>query len=241
MVRCACAALLLLLAIRPAAAEDPDALWKIISQQCVPNEREYGQPQPCAKVDLTGDYVVLKDRVGATQFLVMPTDRITGIEDPAILAPNAPNYWEDAWQARSYVDERAHRTMPRDTISLAINSVSGRTQNQLHIHVDCVRPDVKNALHDHANAIGATWSKFPGHLAGHDYLAMRIEAPDLAHSNPFYLLANDLPGAKSDMGHYTLVVVGLPDGFALLAGHATGPTNRGSGEELQDHTCALAH
>lgn len=241
MVRSAAATLLLLLAIRPAAAEDADALWKIISQQCVPNEREYGQPKPCAKVDLSGEYVVLKDRVGATQFLVMPTDRITGIEDPAILAPNAPNYWEDAWQARSYVDERAHRTMPRDTISLAINSVSGRTQNQLHIHVDCVRPDVKHALHDHANAIGASWAKFPQRLAGHDYVAMRIAAPDLTHSNPFDLLADDLPGAKADMGNYTLVVVGLTDGFALLAGHATGPTNRGSGEELQDHTCALAH
>jgi CDP-diacylglycerol pyrophosphatase len=241
MVRSACAALLFLLAIRPAAAEDPDALWKIISQQCVPNEREYGQPKPCVKVDLTGEYVVLKDRSGATQFLVMPTDRVTGIEDPAILAPNAPNYWEDAWQARSYVDELSHRTMPRDTISLAINSVDGRTQNQLHIHVDCVRPDVRSALHDHASAISATWTKFPEPLAGHDYMAMRIAAPDLTHSNPFDLLANALPGAKADMGHYTLVVVGLTDGFALLAGHASGLTDRGSGEELQDHTCALAH
>ena len=241
MVRSVCAAFLLVLAIRPAVAEDPDALWNIISQKCVPNEREYGQPKPCDKVDLTGEYVVLKDRDGATQFLVMPTDRITGIEDPAILAPNAPNYWEDAWEARSFVDERAHRTMPRDTISLAINSVSGRSQNQLHIHVDCVRPDVRNALHDHADSIGATWAKFPKQLAGHDYMAIRIAAPDLAHSNPFDLLADDVPGAKADMGHYTLVVVGLTDGFVLLAGHATGLTNHGSGEELQDHTCALAH
>ncbi len=241
MVRCACATLLFLLALRSASAEDPDALWKIISQQCVPNEREYGQPKPCAKVDLTGEYVVLKGRNGATQFLVMPTDRVSGIEDPAILAPNAPNYWEDAWQARSYVDERAHRTMPRDTISLAVNSASGRTQNQLHMHVDCVQPNVLNALRDHAGAIGASWTKFPERLAGHDYMAMRIDAPDLTHSNPFDLLADDLPGAKSDMGHYTLVVVGLANGFALLAGHATGLTNRGSGEELQDHTCALAH
>jgi CDP-diacylglycerol pyrophosphatase len=241
MVRFACAALLFLFAIRPAVAEDPDVLWKIINQQCVPNEREYGQPKPCEKVDLTGDYVVLKDRDGATQFLVMPTERVTGIEDPAILAPNAPNYWEDAWEARSYVDERADRTMPRDTISLAINSISGRTQNQLHIHVDCVRPDVRNALHDHADAIGAAWTKFPEQLAGHGYMAMRIAAPDLTHSNPFDLLADDLPGAKTDMGHYTLVVVGQADGFVLLAGHATGLTNRGSGEELQDHTCALAH
>ena len=36
--------------------------------------------------------------------------------------------------------------MPRDDISLAVNSVYGRSQNQLHIHIDCVRSDVRNAL-----------------------------------------------------------------------------------------------
>ena len=43
------------------------------------------------------------------------------------------------------------------------------------------------------------------------------------------------------MAHYTLVLVGVADGFVLLAGRAAGITNRGSGEELQDHACAAAH
>ena len=73
----------------------------------------------------------------------------------------APNYWNAAWQARHFVDERAHRTMPRETISLAINSASGRTQNQLHIHIDCVRLDVQAALREHAGAIGTAWAPFP--------------------------------------------------------------------------------
>ena len=53
--------------------------------------------------------------------------------------------------------------------------------------------------------------------------------------------ADGIPGARADMAHYTLVLVGVADGFVLLAGHADGIANRGSGEELQDHACAAAH
>ena len=232
------AALLVLLAGR--AAADPDALWYIVSEQCVPDQQQSHSPKPCALVDLAAGYVVLKDRDGNTQFLVMPTARITGIESPAILAPDAPNYWQDAWDARRFVDARAGRELPRDDISLAINSEYGRTQNQLHIHVDCVRPDVRTALQAHADAIGPQWAPFPVPLAGHDYLAMRLAQQEFAASNPFDLLANGVPGARNDMGRYTLVVVGDPTGFVLLAGRADGLANRGSGEELQDHACAAA-
>ena len=237
----AVAALLALLALSRPAMADSDALWYIVSEQCVPDQQQFHSPKPCALVDLAAGYVVLKDREGETQFLLMPTARITGIESPAILAPDAPNYWDDAWQARHFVDERAHRDLPRDAISLAINSESGRTQNQLHIHIDCVRLDVQAALRAHADAVGPGWAPFPARLAGHDYMAMRIDQPDLAHTNPFILLADGIPGARADMAHYTLVLVGVADGFVLLAGHADGIANRGSGEELQDHACAAAH
>jgi len=233
------AALLVLLAGH--ATADPDALWHIISEQCVPDQQQSHSPQPCALVDLAAGYVVLKDREGDTQFLVMPTARIAGIESPAILAPDAPNYWQDAWEARRFVDERAGRDLPRDDISLAINSEYGRTQNQLHIHVDCVRPDVRAALQAHTDAIGPQWTPFPVPLAGHHYLAMRLGQPEFGTTNPFELLANGVPGARDDMGRYTLVAVGDASGFVLLAGRADLPANRGSGEELQDHTCAVAH
>ncbi len=241
-MKTACAAALLALLITPRpAASDADALWYIVNEQCLPDQQQFHSPKPCELVDLSAGYVVLKDRVGDTQFLVMPTARISGIESPEILAPDAPNYWEAAWQARRYLDERAHRVMPRGTVSLAINSASGRTQNQLHIHVDCMRLDVIAALHEHTDAIGTAWAQFPVKLSGHDYMAMRIDQPDLAHTNPFVLLADGIPGARADMGHYTLVLVGAKSGFVLLAGRATGITNRGSGEELQDHACAAAH
>lgn len=235
MVRLAGAvALCALLAAPHYAAADADALWYIVNEQCVPDQQQFHSPKPCDQVDLAAGYVVLKDRVGDTQFLLMPTAHITGIESPEILAPGSPNYWNAAWQARHFVDERAHRTMPPETISLAVNSADARTQNQLHIHIDCLRLDVQAALREHAGDIGTAWGLFPAKLSGHDYMAMRIDRPDLGDTNPFVLLADGIPGARADMAQYTLVVVGDPGGFVLLAGH-------GSGEELQDHACAAAH
>ncbi|HEX4171934.1 MAG TPA: CDP-diacylglycerol diphosphatase [Acetobacteraceae bacterium] len=226
--------LLLALLAHPCSAADPNALWQIVGGQCVPDEQQNHSPKPCAQVDLAGGYAVLKDIVGDTQFLLIPTTRVSGIESPEVLAPGAPNYWQAAWEARRYVDERARRDLPRDDVSLAINAEGSRTQNQLHIHVDCVRLDVQATLREYASAIGTSWAAFPVELAGHNYMAMRIEQPDLTHANPFLLLADGIPGARADMGGYTLVVVGQPGGFVVLAGH-------GSGEALQDHGCAAAH
>lgn len=241
---CGGALLAFCIASHPASG-DENALWYIVNEQCVPDQKQFQSPKPCAEVDLAAGYAVLKDRVGNTQFLVMPTERITGMESREILASDSPNYWDAAWRARHFVEERAHHQLPRDAIGLAINSVSARTQNQLHIHVDCMRLDVTAALRAHAGAIGTGWSKFPEPLAGHEYMAMRVEQAELGATNPFVLLADGVPGARADMGHYTLVVVGASaqgkDGFVVLVGHATPATgNWGTGEQLQDHACAAA-
>ena len=234
MVRLAAGAALLAFFAAPCSAADPNALWQIVGGQCVPDEQQNHSPKPCAEVDLSGGYAVLKDIVGDTQFLLIPTTRVTGIESPEILAPHAPNYFEAAWQARHFVDERAHQELARDDLSLVINSKDRRSQNQLHIHVDCVRQDVQAALRENASAVSPHWAPFPEKLVGHDYMAMRVGQPDLTQANPFLLLADGIPGARDDMGSYTLAVVGQPGGFVLLAGH-------GWGEALQDHACALAH
>jgi len=234
----------LLLALAPRAnAADANALWHIVSEQCVPNQKKNHAPRPCEQVDLAAGYAVLKDLVGNTQFLLIPTRQLKGIESPELLAAGAPNYWQDAWQARRFVEQRARHQLPRDAIGLTVNSISGRTQNQLNIHIDCVRLDVSTALRSHAGAIGESWAKFPVSLVGHEYLAMRLAGPDLA-ANPFVLLAN-APGAPKDMAHWTLALIGARwqdnDGFVLLAGHATPASgNWGQAEQLLDHACAAA-
>lgn len=224
------------------ATTDPDALWRIVGSECVPNEQHHGDPAPCAAVDPADGVgrgsAVLKDLVGANQFLLIPTTRITGIESPELLAPDAPNYFADAWRARSFVDQRAGWVLPRDWVSLAINSTFARSQTQLHIHVDCVRDDVRKALSE--NHVGPTWAPFPVLLAGHVYDAIAVSGEDL-EVDPFVLLADGVPGARETMGARTLVVVGAVGadgrpGFVILAGRADMAANDlAEGEELQDH------
>jgi CDP-diacylglycerol pyrophosphatase len=227
---------LVLTAGAPTAAADPNALWDIVNGQCVPNQQAQGRPAPCALVDLAGGYAVLKDIVGATQYLAIPTARVAGIESPEILAAGAPNYFADAWRARSYVEQRAGRGLPRDWVSLAINSSDARSQNQLHIHIDCVRADVRQMLAAYAENIGGTWSPLPVAMAGESYRAMAVPGEELV-ANPFRLLADGLSDGES-MGAQSLVVVGATDvdggpGFVLLAGSTD--AGSGHGEDLQDH------
>jgi CDP-diacylglycerol pyrophosphatase len=236
---------LVLAGLAPAArAADPSVLWHIVHDRCVPDEQSKQDPAPCTSVDLTHGYAVLKDRDGATQFLLIPTTRLSGIEDAAILGPDAPNYWEAAWEARRDVEQRAGHTLARDVLSLAINSVSGRTQDQLHIHIDCIQPDVRAALAQHVAEIGSQWGDFPVPLAGHHYRAMRLSGAELGFTNPFRLLAAGVK--QGELGEHSLVLAGMvfaPDqpGFVLLDGRADlAAGDRGSGEELQDHDCALA-
>jgi CDP-diacylglycerol pyrophosphatase len=235
--------------IAPGAAQaaDPSAIWKIDSEKCVPHMRDSHDPAPCSIVDLSVGYVVLKDMTGATQFLLMPTARISGIESPAVLAPDAPNYWDRAWRARALTEDRAGTALPREALSLAVNSPYGRSQDQLHIHIDCVRRDVRDALAANRDAIVRSWTAFPVQLVGQSWRAFRVDGQNLGTANPFRLLAKGDPDAGADMGKHTLVVVGMTwsgdvAGFAVLDGKVDPAAgNRGSGEDLQDHACALAH
>jgi CDP-diacylglycerol pyrophosphatase len=198
---------------------DPDALWKIVHGNCVPAQQSRGRPGECRFVDLAGGYAVLKDMRGDTRFLLLPTQRITGIESPVLLQPGSVNYWRAAWQARRYVEERAGRTLPRDMIGLAINSLK-RSQNQLHIHIDCIQPDLRTALRQHAAEINEQWSPRPLLLAGHDYYATRLAGSD-PDTDPFKRLAQRLADPSKSMGRQSLSLIGaeFPDGrpgFYLL-------------------------
>jgi CDP-diacylglycerol pyrophosphatase len=228
----------------PRASADPNALWTIVHDQCVPDQQTNGDPAPCSRVDLgAGEqrgFAVLKDLVGATQFLLIPTEQLPGIESQTLLEPDAPNYFAAAWDASTFVDARAGVDIPRDWMSLAINSAVARSQNQLHIHIDCVRADIREAVSRRIAEVGPDWAPFPEPLSGHLYQAMSVEGDTLDATNPVQLLAK----RTEEMGLETLVVVGtyLRDGkpgFVLLASRADPATgNPGAGEELQDHiTC----
>jgi CDP-diacylglycerol pyrophosphatase len=244
------ALLALLVLAGTARAADPDALWKITHDKCVPDQEEHGNPAPCTVVDLQGGaergYVILKDLIGDTQYLLMPTAKITGIESPELLAPGTPNYFAEAWQQRHFTEDAAKHALPRNALSLAVNSIFGRSQNQLHIHIDCIAPAVRDALEREQASIGESWAPFPVPLAGQHYRAMRVAGDTLDGADPFKLLADGIPGAREAMGKETLVVAGIvlasgKPGFVILADQADAATgDRAAGEDLQDHSCAVA-
>jgi CDP-diacylglycerol pyrophosphatase len=239
-----------LLSVGYGLANDPDQLWRIVHQKCVPDQEQHGNPAPCAVVHIQDGidrgYVVLKDLIGDTQYLVLPTASVSGIESPDLLLPNAPNYFADAWRERGYVERAARRTLPRAAIGLAVNAVLNRSQNHLHIHMDCVRLDVQATLQRLLVGIGDDWAVLPEALVGHTYRARRVLAEDLSGANPFVLLADGVPDARAAMAAQTLTVVGAQfgdekPGFVILNARAdVGAGAFIKGEELQDHSCAVA-
>jgi CDP-diacylglycerol pyrophosphatase len=228
-----------------ASAADPNALWHVVHDLCVTDVKLSGNPAPCSKVDLARGYAVLKDIRGDTQLLLIPTDRVSGIESPKLLAPGSPNYWQAAWDARPIFEKRAGRPVPREALGLAINSLYGRTQNQLHIHIDCVRPSVQRALQANQSRIGVRWSDLDEPLTGHHYRVRRLEGADFGARDPFKLLADGDSEARAGMGRETLVAIGASfaggrPGFILLSDRASlMPLDKAAGEELLDHSCAV--
>lgn len=222
---------------------DPDALWRIVSEQCVPEAESGAARNPCAKVDLVDGYVVLKDRNGIGQYLLMPTRPLDGIESPELVEPGAPNYWREAWEARSYLEQAIGTKLKREEIGLAINSASGRSQNHLHIHIDCMQPQVMAALAGLKGTIVEQWTDLPMPLPGHSYRARLIIDGALEETDPFQLLFADIQPKGEVMADQTLLLTGtsLTDGRPafILLNDSVEPGDDTSAEELLDHSCSV--
>ncbi len=190
-------------------------------------------------------YALLRDPQAKTEVLLVPTTRLIGIESPELQTPGGLNYWQAAWDARRLIEDRVGRQAVREDIGLAINSAFGRSQDQLHIHVDCVLPEVKAALEMRADEIRRFVGALGFALAGKYYRALRLDGESPGERDPFKLLAQGSPKARADMARQTLAVVGVRSrdgrpGFILLAATGNTPENPdGASEALLDHSCAL--
>jgi CDP-diacylglycerol pyrophosphatase len=219
----------------------PDALRQIVQNQCVLNWTQHGNPAPCERVVLAdakssdSGYAVLADPGGGAHYLLIPTQTVAGIESGELLDPDAQNYFAEAWNARDLIAKFVGHIVPRTAIALVVNTAHARTQNQFHVDIECLRPDVLDSLHAAAEQVNDIWS--PVNVVGSTYQAVKIPDATLDASYPFELVANMSLDAKHHMGNYTLVVAGMQfksgPGFILLT--ATGPT----GGLLLDSSCAV--
>ena len=144
------------------SAANRSGLWIVVHDICLPAYQGIGVAFPCAEVNIANGldrgFAVLRAPSSSTHVIVVPTALISGIESPALLRENAPNYWEAAWEARRFVEEGARRQLPRDKIGMAINSAVSRSQDQLHIHVACIVPKVAEFVRRHQAEIHEAWS-----------------------------------------------------------------------------------
>lgn len=220
---------------------DPNGLWKVVGGQCVPNARDKGTPAPCTTVDFDTRYAVLKDIAGRAQYLLIPTDRVAGIESPEVLYAGSPEYWKGAWNAGRFVDAKLGTQLAAYQLGLEINSARQRSQNQLHIHVDCMRTDIADALAPYRTIAPGQWRWTT--LDGKRYRITRVMSLTDAN-NPFRVVERDL-GAPQSMAAQTILVTGAGrdaarDGWLIVNSARDIEGGTGTAEGLLDHACKLA-
>jgi CDP-diacylglycerol pyrophosphatase len=201
------------------------ALWLLVDTACNKGLNVVASLQ----CDAAHGEAVLKDRCGSTRYLLIPTARRTGIESPELLRDDEPDYFADAWAARDRVIAASGRSDVRaDELALAINSRWGRSQDQLHIHIDFIRPEVRDAIGQWRRE-GAPRPSIE--LLGHSYRIVHVES--LAKPSPFQKAASDADTLEQRQMNTIGVVSDGASGFYLLFGRANlAGLDRGHAEEI---------
>ncbi len=206
------------------------ALWQVV-RACVADYKLTGAPFPCLEVSISDGEargnVILRAPLQDETILV-PTRRITGVEDPFLQLPEAPNYFDAAWRARTFLRTRDGRPPERDDIALIVNSIIVRGQDQLHIHIGCLLPYARRSLEAAAPQIPiGGWARIGAVVPHTMFWGYRIRGADLANAEPFRLVGEAFAGRARSRGDLTIMVagvrVGSDDQFLILASYAHAP------------------
>ncbi len=219
--------------------EKRSILWNIVNERC---GTEKDAKQDCLVTDREQGFVIFRDRHGPVQTLTMPTLKITGVEDKQLLAPQARNYFYDAWQSRAILDQQNQKPIDPQYLSFSVNSSYGRSQDQLHIHNSCLRKDVYQIVEKNRIQLTNEWTVLPEKVFGHTYIAQKIKLADLEQTSPFKNLETYVnQQKKANMGQFGVAIVSAKDGeIVFLASQVNlKELNQASVEEIQDTHCAV--
>ncbi len=232
------------------------ALWEVV-RTCVANHALTGAAFPCLEVNVSGGdergYVILRAPLGTPDLILAPTRKIVGVEDPSLRNLEAPNYFEDAWNARAFLSDGRRTPLLRNDVALAVNSRLARTQDQLHIHIGCLPRHVKKALETLAPELPEDkWARIGrsttvgNTLHGSGLWGRRVDQETLAGVNPFRLAAEVGPDETEIRSRLMIAVAGVQfangrGGFVLLASHddPSHPNEQFSAEDFLDPSCPL--
>ena len=184
-----------------------------MQEHCLAHWSGQHSAAPCVEVhvddaaDAGAGYAVLADRKGGAHFLLIPTRTITGIESPVLdRAGRAELSFRPRGRAHERLDAVVGQQVPTRFIGLAVNPLHARSQDQLHIHIECLRPDVTRPSHSRRRT---------SRLRGRALAPRRLELLGAAHRGristrriPSSCSPQHFPDADRAMGDYTLVVAG---------------------------------
>ncbi|MFP3019468.1 MAG: CDP-diacylglycerol diphosphatase [Arsenophonus sp.] len=219
-----------------------DKLWKTINQQCIPQFKTGILESPCIKVDEKQRYIIYKDRNGVLHNLLLPLDRISGIESSILQQKKTKNYFLLAWKNRKLFIKSEDKSFNEEFLSLAINSKYGRTQEQLHIHIACLKPEVFQIIKDNENYITNSWKPLKKKINNHQYIAIKIPFSNIDKISPFNYIKKYAAEQGDRISYYGLAMIlsNQKNEFILLANRIRlFDFNFGSAGEIQDYQCKL--
>ena len=233
-----------------AQAGDRDRLWPVV-RACASAYKLLGVAFPCLKVDLPGGdldrgYAVLRP-LKSDDLILSPTRQTPGVEDPFLQSPEAPNYFAAAWRARAFLKAPDGNPPPRDDVALAVNSEGSRSQDQLHIHIGCLRPDARRFLDEAAQRMPLyDWTRVGPVFPRQVYYGVRVRDADFDRLNPFRIAAHGFAGAAENPGRLMVVTAGArvkdEDDFLILAFFegVSGALRHDGAEALLNGSCTAA-
>lgn len=212
-----------------------DLLWATV-KLCVAAKRTVGAALPCETVDLgtagRPGVALLHVPGQKTHFVLSPVDDIAGLEAPRLLGPDGAVIFRAAWSARQRVVDSSDHPIVLSDVGLAINSAMARSQDHLHVHLDCIGSKIRSALR--RTPVEADWTWLPESIGGRRYLARRVRPDGMAALNPFGLLSGYLPDPRLIMQSSLAAVPAEGGGLYLIADVRPNALT----ERLLDHNCS---
>jgi CDP-diacylglycerol pyrophosphatase len=211
------------------------ALFEVV-RMCVADKTTTGAPFPCLDVNLAEGrergFIVLRPPIGRPDTILSPTRAIVGLEDPQLQAPDAPNYFALAFNARRWLAGAP----AGERIGLGVNSAIARSQDQLHVHIGCVKANFADELREGAAGPPGTWFRARDMGRGLEVWTYRTGVADWNAIEPFRLLKS-LVGDAAAMKRVTLTA-SLVRGELVVAALRSRPHGwYAAAEDVIDGSC----
>ena len=145
----------------------------------------------------------------------MADARITGVECPRILQPDALNLWHFAWEEAKKFPAKPGGQKP--DLMLGINAKDGRKKDQLHIHLTALQHTARETLNGlKIPTDPSAWNTSIFSVMGNAYRILHVQNLD---TNLFELVHKHVAtkGKNNDMFQQALAVVSAPNnGYYVL-------------------------